>query len=126
MARHLDSARLSPDVIAPVPLHGRRERERGYNQSSLLAREVSRRAGIGSAQALRRTRDTPSQTAMSIEERRRNVDGAFECAGDVRGRRVLLVDDVVTTGATMSACAATLKAAGATRVWGLAFARQPG
>ena len=111
-------------MIAPVPLHGRRERERGYNQSSLLAREVSRRAGIGLAHALRRTRDTPTQTAMSIEERRRNVDGAFECAGDVRGQRALLVDDVVTTGATMSACAATLKAAGATKVWGLSFARQ--
>ena len=126
MAEHLESARLAPDLIVPVPLHGRRERERGYNQAMLLAREVSKRTGLPVEEALRRTEDTPPQVSMvGLDKRRANIEGAFECVGDVRGRRVLLVDDVVTTGSTMGACAAPLKAAGASKVWGLAFARQP-
>ena len=126
MARHLESSRMTPDLVVPVPLHRRRERERGYNQAALLARELSRRVGIPVAPALRRVKDTPPQVDMvGLEERRANIDGAFECVADVRGRRILLVDDVVTTGSTMSACASPLKAAGAPKVWGLAFARQP-
>ena len=126
MARHLESVRLAADLIVPVPLHRRRERERGYNQAALLARELSRRTGLPVAPALCRTRDTPSQVAtVGTEKRRANIEGAFECVADMRGRRVLLMDDVVTTGSTMGACAAPLKAAGASKVWGLAFARQP-
>ena len=126
MARHLESSRMTPDVIVPVPLHGRRERERGYNQAALLARELGRRAGLPVEPALRRTADTPPQVDMvGLDERRANIEDAFECVADVRGRRLLLVDDVVTTGSTMGACAAPLKAAGASKVWGLAFARQP-
>ena len=126
MARHLESARMDADVIVPVPLHGRRERERGYNQAALLARELGRRTGLPVEPALRRTADTPPQVDMvGLDERRANIEGAFECVADVRSRRVLLVDDVVTTGSTMGACAAPLKAAGASKVWGLAFARQP-
>ena len=126
MASHLESSRMAADVIVPVPLHGRRERERGYNQAALLARELGRRTGLAVEPALRRTKDTPPQVAMAgLDRRRANIEGAFECVADVRGRRVLLVDDVVTTGSTMAACAAPLKAAGASKVWGLAFARQP-
>ena len=126
MAHHLESARLSPDVIVPVPLHRRRERERGYNQAMLLARELGKRTGLPVEEALRRTEDTPPQVAMvGLDRRRANIEGAFECVADASGRRVLLVDDVVTTGSTMGACAAPLKTAGASRVWGLAFARQP-
>ena len=126
LARHLESTRLAADLIVPVPLHGRRERERGYNQARLLARELGSRTGIPVAPGLRRTRDTPPQVDMTGPEKRRgNIEGAFECVADVQGRRVLLVDDVVTTGSTMGACAAPLKAAGASKVWGLAFARQP-
>ena len=126
MAAHLESATLAADLLIPVPLHRRRERERGYNQSRLLARELSVLTGIPvSERALRRTRDTPPQVAMSgHEERRRNMEGAFECAESVAGQSVLLVDDVVTTGSTMSACAGPLKAAGASSVWGLVLARQ--
>ena len=126
LARHMESVRLGADLIVPVPLHRRRERERGYNQAALLARDLSRRTGLPVAPALRRTRDTPPQVAtVGPEERRANIEGAFECVADVRGRRVLLVDDVVTTGSTMGACATPLKAAGASKVLGLAFARQP-
>ena len=126
MAAHLDLGATPADVLVPVPLHRSRERERGYNQSELLAREVSRQTGIDFLfRALSRTRDTPPQVSITgHEERKRNLEGAFASTGDLRGLRVLLVDDVVTTGSTMSACASVLKAGGATRVWGLALARQ--
>ena len=125
MATHLQSDPLPTDVLMPVPLHVRRERERGYNQSDLLAREVSKHARVPvSTQVLHRIRDTAPQVSMSSpEERRRNIEGAFECTSQVHGQRVLLIDDVVTTGATMSACAGPLKEAGASSVWGLALAR---
>ena len=127
MAAHLDSHTVGFDVVLPVPLHRRRERERGYNQSELLARTVGRLAGVTvEPQLLRRRRHTPPQVSMSsIDERRGNMDGAFECADYLDSRRVLLVDDVVTTGATMAACSGALKAGGAESVWGLALARHP-
>ena len=125
LAGHLRSAPLDVDVLVPVPLHSRRQRERGYNQSDLLARGVGRHTGIPvGAHALRRVRDTAPQVSMSTpEERRQNIEGAFECISSMSDRRVLLIDDVVTTGATMSACAGPLKAAGASSVWGLTLAR---
>ena len=119
---------LSSDVLAPVPLHRGAERLRGYNQSLLLCRELAKLADIPMrAGLLRRKRDTPPQVSMgSHDERRRNMVGAFECDADVRGLAVLVIDDVVTTGSTMSACADALKASGAASVWGLALARQTG
>ena len=119
---------LNPDVLAPVPLHRSAERLRGYNQSLLLCRELAKLTDIPMrARLLRRKRDTPPQVSMgSHDERRRNMVGAFECDADVRGSTVLVIDDVVTTGSTMSACADALKAAGAASVWGLALARQSG
>ena len=125
LANYLESQRFAADVLAPVPLHPKRERSRGYNQSHLLAREVSRRIQVPMADdRLLRTVDTPPQVSMSgREERRKNIDGAFECTQAVTGLRVLLIDDVVTTGSTMSACASVLKEAGATSVFGLALAR---
>ena len=125
MARHLESRPVPADTIVPVPLHRRRKRARGYNQSEVLARELSERAGLPlSPKLLRRVRDTPPQVSMtSNEDRRQNVVGAFEWKGDAGGLRVLVVDDVVTTGATISACASALKAGGAVSVWGLSLAR---
>ena len=122
---HFERAPRAADLIVPVPLHPGRERERGYNQSELLARELSHLTGIPSEpDLLRRTRDTAPQVSMEgYEQRRRNIEGAFECVGDPSGLSVLLVDDVVTTGSTMSACAAPLKAKGATSVWGISLAR---
>jgi len=114
----------TPDLIIPVPLHGRRLAERGYNQSALLARGVARARAVPLAErAVVRLRDTPSQTGLDRAARQRNVSGAFTCLADVAGREVVLVDDVCTTGATLEACAAVLKAGGAARVWALTVAR---
>lgn len=111
------------DAVIPVPLHWRRQWSRGFNQSELLARQVARRRGIPVLRALRRARATQSQTGLSNTRRRKNVTGAFRVRGSFNGARVLLVDDVMTTGATGSACAAALKAAGAGSVTLLTLAR---
>lgn len=125
LTAYLGAHRIPCDVLVPVPLHPRRERRRGYNQAELLAREVSKGTGIPvEAGALRRIRDTPPQVSMkSHEDRRRLIQGAFEGTSGLAGHRVLLIDDVVTTGSTMSDCARATKAAGARSVWGLALAR---
>ncbi|MBM3944694.1 MAG: ComF family protein, partial [SAR202 cluster bacterium] len=106
MSESLEMEPPNADMVAPVPMHPKRERERGYNQSSLLAKELGRLLGLPvEAKALKKTRNTEPQVALdTADERRRNVAGAFGCAGGVEGKRVLVVDDVVTTGATMSAC----------------------
>ena len=117
---------LPPDALLPVPLHARRLAERGYNQSALLARVVSRELGLPLVEdALSRVRNTPQQVGLSGGLRRKNVAGAFACRPGhplVEGRRVVLLDDVYTTGATLAACAEALLAAGAREVWGLALA----
>jgi ComF family protein len=118
---------LETDVIVPVPLAVARKRGRGYNQASLLAREVSRQTGVPVSEALRRRGNaTPQAQSATAEERRRNVIGAFTVArpGEVAGRRVLLLDDVATTGATLNACAVELLNAGAAEVASLTLARE--
>ena len=114
------------DVVVPVPLHAQKQRARGYNQAALLAVELGRRLGrpvVGDA--LTRTRATQTQTRLHAAERRRNVHGAFRVrdSGWIKGRTALLVDDVMTTGATLSEAARTLKRAGAWRVWAATVAR---
>jgi ComF family protein len=117
---------LSVDALVPVPLDAARLRARGYNQAALLA------ASLGAAlgwpvlpDALQRTRPTRPQVGLSPRERRANVRGAFGCPAPslVQGRRLLLIDDVMTTGATLDACAEALVVAGAARVYGLVVAR---
>jgi len=114
-----------PDLILPIPLHSRRQRRRGYNQSELLARPLARAVGIPfSAAALRRTRHTPPQVGLGPAARADNVKGAFAAdPAAVGGRHVLLIDDVLTTGATMSAAAEALLAAGAASVSAYCLAR---
>lgn len=118
---------LSPDaVLVPVPLHPRRWRERGFNQSELLANALGRRSGLPvAAKALVRRKDTAPQTGLTRAGRRSNVAGAFAVRhrGGVAGRVAVLVDDVVTTGATARACADVLRAAGAKEVRLLTAAR---
>jgi len=113
------------DLVVPVPLHPNRFRERGYNQSALLAEPLAERLDRRfDLTSLVRVRDTPHQSRLDAKERRANLRGAFSCRGAyVRGRTVLLVDDVATTGTTLSACAEALKRAGAARVWCLTLAR---
>ena len=125
LARFWLQTPIPADVIVPVPLHPRRQRERGYNQAELLAKRVSRAAGLPVRPgALRRTRATAAQMSLGMADRRTNVAGAFQCAeATLRGAVVLLIDDVCTTGATLDACAAALKSAGAAEVRGLTLAR---
>lgn len=126
MGSYLAANPLPVDAIIPVPLHPRRLKERGYNQSALLARAVAQKRGLEFLEsALTRVKDTPAQVrSASAEERRRNVQGAFQVRGDrVRGLKVLVIDDVCTTGSTLEACSAALRAAGARSVWGLTLAR---
>lgn len=111
------------DVLVPVPLGRLRRRERGHNQAALLARALGERCGIRVAEgALARSRETRSQTALTPQERRANVAGAFAANAPLAGRRVALVDDVLTTGATLAAAAEALGATGEI-VGGITFAR---
>ena len=104
------------DCIVPVPLHPRRERQRGFNQSLLISRDLSARIGVPVECLLRRVRFHRPQSRLPLSQRRGNVAGAFSCPGDARGKRVLLVDDVRTTGSTAHACAKALLNAGAESV----------
>ena len=117
------------DAVTPVPLHWRRLWSRGFNQSELLARALARGSGIPMVRALRRTRSTASQAGLGGSARRKNVAAAFRVrrlgglARKLAGRRILLIDDVLTTGATATACANALKGAGTARVAVLTVAR---
>jgi len=113
------------DIVAPVPLHPKRSRERGFNQSELLARSLSRQIALPWVRALVRTRPTLPQVGLSDARRRDNVRNAFRCTAPeaVYGRRVLLIDDVMTTGATVSSAALALLDGGAIRVSVLTVAR---
>jgi ComF family protein len=117
------------DAVTPVPLHWLRQWRRGFNQSELLARYIARRSGVPLVRALRRRRSTLVQAGLSNTSRRTNVSGAFAVPADqrwrsqIRTKRILLIDDVMTTGATAAACAFALKRAGAARVALLTLAR---
>jgi ComF family protein len=113
------------DVIVPVPLHPARQRERGFNQAGVLAELLSHRMAVETRTLLRRVRYTTTQTAFDRIERMQNLRGAFRLrrTADVQQLRVLLVDDVLTTGSTLSECARVLKKAGAKCVCAITAAR---
>ena len=124
---YLTTNPIPGEILVPVPLHGKRLRERGYNQSSLLAKELSKLTRLPAVNgSLVRQRFTPPQTRTTpVDERRSNVVNSFTCLDHrLRDKQVLLIDDVSTSGATLDACAVALKAAGATSVWGLVLARE--
>ncbi|MGI9045255.1 MAG: ComF family protein [Burkholderiales bacterium] len=113
-----------PDLILAMPLSKQRLRERGFNHALEIARFVARELDIPIAHdACRKMRDTPPQTALPWKERAKNVRGAFACDGNLAGRRVAIVDDVMTTGATLNELAATLRKSGAREVSGWIAAR---
>jgi ComF family protein len=128
LASALDDERLRGfefDLILPVPLHPTRFRERGFNQAELLAEALARITGRPARRLLERTRYTGTQTALHRDERMENLRGAFRLRqyADVRDLRLLIVDDVLTTGATLDACAHTLREAGAAESRAAAIAR---
>jgi ComF family protein len=113
------------DAVVPVPLHWFRRFQRGFNQAQLLARHIGKKRNLPVLRAVRRVRATRTQTGLTNTKRRQNVAGAFRARRGrrVEGLRLLLVDDVMTTGATASACASALKRAGAKSVTLLTVAR---
>lgn len=120
---------LQLDAIIPVPLHDERQQQRGYNHALLLAEICAGQVNLPLYENMVvRYRATPAQVGLPAGERRQNVAGAFCCSpafttGALFGRRILIIDDVYTTGATLEACAAPLFAAGTKEVWGLVLAR---
>ncbi len=128
MARAGQELLEEADVLVPVPLHWRRGWSRRYNQSGALARVIARQTGVILARdALRRVRPTQQQIGLSRSERASNVQGAFKIAAEqksqIQGRRIVLIDDVLTSGATVDACARALLRAKAAQVDVLVFAR---
>ena len=121
---YLQQHSLPCTLIIPVPLHPERQHERGYNQSALLADVLCRHSGQPlNTQALIRQRHTRPQVGLDEKERRQNLRDAFQCVARLDQQQVLLIDDVCTTGSTLSECAQALRAAGAHAVWGLTLAR---
>jgi len=124
---YLTTSHVPGEALVPVPLHQKRLRQRGYNQSHLLAQELGKLINLPVVDdCLIRLRYAPPQARTStVNERRSNVADAFTCRNQrLQDKQVLLIDDVSTSGATLDACAAALKAAGASSVWGLALARE--
>jgi ComF family protein len=114
------------DGVVPVPLYAQRQQERGYNQAELLADAFCKQAQLPlRASWLTRIRATHTQVGLSATARRANVQAAFQAEPTVQGKRLIVLDDVYTTGATLRACAQALLAAGATQVYGLALACPP-
>lgn len=118
----IDKSGIMFDLIVPVPIHSKKLKKRGYNQSELIAQELSNIMNIPHSNAIERIKNTPAQVLFNGDMRWYNVKDAFECAVDLEGKSILLVDDVITTGATMCFCAEQLKNAGARIVGAAAFA----
>jgi ComF family protein len=126
LSQYISQNPISAGVIIPVPLHIKRLRERGYNQSDLLTKYLSKFTGIPyENHCLTRVKYIlPQAKTKSVEERHKNLSDAFDCIQNgVKNNNVLLIDDVSTSGATLEACARALKSAGAVSVWGLVLAR---
>lgn len=127
LADYLRANPLPGEALICVPLHPRRLRERGYNQSSLLVKELGGRIDLPVIEdcLIRVNEAQPQVRAVDVAERRKNVADAFVCRDEkVSGKKIILIDDVCTSGATLESCAAALKNKGATSVWGLTLARE--
>ena len=128
MAKSIDEIEFSCDSITWVPLSRRRLRKRGYDQARILAEELADRLGLPCVQLIeKRVDNKPQSSTGNAEKRRENARGAYACPNPeaVRGKRILLVDDIVTTGATLSECARVLKEAGCAEIYAAAAATRP-
>ncbi|MFH1032749.1 MAG: ComF family protein [Chloroflexota bacterium] len=124
---YLNTKPVPGEVLVPVPLHSRRLKERGYNQSGLLVKQLGKLTGLPVADncLIRERHTSPQAKTLTVDERRSNIANAFTCRNDkLKSKQVILIDDVSTSGATLDACASALKAAGAKSVWGLVLARE--
>ncbi len=112
-------------LLVPVPLHKKRLKERGFNQAEILANEVAKGFGAQVANILCRNRNTIPQVDLDEKERQKNVQGVFSCLehSKIKNQNIILIDDVLTTGATMGECARVLKESGAKEVWGSVLAK---
>jgi ComF family protein len=127
MAANAPPALLDRGTFVPVPLHPARQRRRGFNQAERLATALARRTGLAVSDCLERAGPARPQVGRSRAERLRGIEGTVRLRpGNEAPTEAILVDDVVTTGATLAACAATLRASGSRRVRGVAYARTPG
>ena len=127
LADYLVANPLPGEILVPVPLYPKRLKQRGYNQSSLLAREVSKLTNLPVIESclIRVKEAQPQARTTNVEQRRKNVSDAFICRDEtVNGKQIILIDDVCTSGATLESCARTLKNRGAISVWGLTLARE--
>lgn len=125
IAKSVDESGFSCDIITWVPLSGRRYRRRGYDQAQLIAQRAAERLSLPCRKLLEKTRDNPPQSSTgNAVKRRANAAGAYRCidSAAVRGRRILIIDDIVTTGSTLSECAKVLESAGAEAVFAAAAA----
>jgi ComF family protein len=127
LAERVRAEEMVVDAVTPVPLHWRRRLVRGYDQADALARELARALDLRKVRTLRRVRDTRAQSRLGKKERSKNVAAAFALARSARvtGYRLLLVDDVVTSGSTLRAAAGVLRRAGARSIVGATIARTP-
>ena len=125
MFKSMEKAGFEADVITWVPMRSREKAKRGFDQSEILAREIAKLAGMKATRTLEKVKKTKRQSSLSARERRANVLGAYVSSdpGSVRGKRILLVDDVITTGSTMSEAARILRMDGADKIYALSLAR---
>ncbi|MHC4661085.1 MAG: ComF family protein [Planctomycetota bacterium] len=123
--RYEETRGIVPDFLVPVPLHINRRRERGFDQAEILAEHVAKRSGVPLKKPLVRTRNTEPQTGLPPTGRQKNISGAFALSkkADVQGKRILLIDDVMTTGSTLAECSRALRNAGASSIECLILAR---
>lgn len=125
MAEKIIEENLSVDLITFVPISKKRQRKRGFNQTQLLAKEISDKTGIKMLPLVKKIKETKSQVGLKKKERQSNLGGAFiGLEQSLRGKKILLVDDVYTTGTTMLECGKALRSMGAKEVWGITAAKE--
>jgi competence protein ComFC len=119
----LGKIKLDKFIVTPIPLHQQRYNWRGFNQSELIARDLSRRLGLAYQDTLIRIKNKTPQAKLDGAERRQNIIGCFSTKENLAGKKIILLDDVATTGSTLNEAAGVLKSAGAAKVWGLVIAK---